>query len=100
MITFEKLLQLANQAASDRSLIPNHLGTVDRRLRSHLRDRMQLLTSLLPHENEPTAAELIPGLRHDIVRIQAALRSYASVDHVVGRANLVADQTHAPPLFA
>lgn len=72
MITFEQHLNLAAAASRDKSLIPNHLGTVDRRLKEYL-DDYQFLEPLFRDMGD---LEESSRLTRDIKRIQGALRAY------------------------
>lgn len=86
MIGLEKLLALAEMARADKSLLPNHLGTVDRLLRQKLDDAEELIDILAPNESEEHAAELLPGLRDESERIRHALSAYEPLGVHDGRA--------------
>lgn len=86
MIGLERLLALAELARADRTLLPNHLGTVDRLLRQKLADAEELIEVLEPNESEAHAAELLPGLRAESARIRHALGAYESLEELDGRA--------------
>ncbi|EWS66505.1 hypothetical protein Y695_00196 [Hydrogenophaga sp. T4] len=80
MIGLVRLLALAEMARTDKSLLPNHLGTVDRLLGQKLADNQELINLLEPNECEEHAAELLTGLRAESERIRYALGVYAPFD--------------------
>lgn len=86
MIGLEKLLAMAEMARTDRTLLPSHLGTVDRLLRQKLADADELIEVLEPSASEAHAAELLPGLRAESARIRHALGAYESQEERDGRA--------------
>lgn len=86
MIGLERLLALAEMARADRTLLPNHLGTVDRRLRQKLAENEDLISVLEPCESEKHAAELLADLREESERIQHALSVYEPLGGHDGRA--------------
>ena len=86
MIGLERLLALAELARADKTLLPNHRGTVDRLLRQKLDDAEELIEVLEPNASEAHAAELLPGLRAESARIRHALGAYESQEERDGRA--------------
>jgi hypothetical protein len=68
-----KLLDLAELARADASLLPNHLGTVDRKLREHLAERKSLLTALA----DSNEVDLVADLQRDRAAIEHALTAYS-----------------------
>lgn len=71
---FGRLLELAEAARTDQSLLPNHLGTVDRDL-SHERAEISSLLSLL--EGDESESEFKASLAAKLSAIDHALTAYA-----------------------
>lgn len=68
-------LKLAEHARNDTSLLPNHLGTVDRML-CDKRDEDNYLLSLIDGDSEQQA--MANELREEVTAIEHALTAYAS----------------------
>lgn len=68
-------LKLAEQARNDASLLPNHLGTVDRML-CDKRDEDNHLLSLIDGDSEQQA--MANELREEVSAIEHALTAYAA----------------------
>ncbi len=68
-------LKLADQARNDTSLLPNHLGTVDRMLCDKLDDDRKLLNAIGSDIDHQSMAD---ELRTEIAAIEYALTAYAA----------------------
>jgi len=68
-----ELLELADLAKADPSLVANHLGTVDRHLSERLADNEELCELLA---GNPDFAETIVSMKKESVRIAEALKTY------------------------
>jgi hypothetical protein len=76
------LLALAENARTNPDLLPNHLGTVDRKLREHLAERESVLAAIAEPvgdgELTDSLAELRSRLAWEREAITAALTTYAA----------------------